>query len=160
MAIWKESTITPKKIHCGWGTLDRACKHIAKSIQFNINCIVGVSRGGLVPATILAHRLNVRELHTIGIRSYNLDHICDHAEIYQNCFKNCKDIYNGKNILIVDDISDRGNTFLKVMEEARKCQSNINILTACIYARETTDYTPHFFYKKIKSEWVVFPYEK
>jgi hypoxanthine phosphoribosyltransferase len=158
MALWNESTI--KKINCSWSTLNRACNNIAKSIQFNIDCIVGVSRGGLVPATILAHRLNVREVHSIGIRSYNLDHIGTEAKIYQNCFQNCENIYSGKNILIVDDISDRGNTFLKVIAESRKCQSTINILTASIYVRETTDYTPHFFYKKIKNEWVIFPYEK
>ena len=149
-----------KKISCPWGTLDRSCKKIAADIQFKIDCIVGVSRGGLVPATILAHKLNVREVHAIGVRSYNLEHINTPTEIYQNCFKNCENIYGGKNILIVDDISDRGNTFMRVMAEARECQPNINILTASIYVRESTDYIPHFFYKKIKDEWVVFPYEK
>jgi hypoxanthine phosphoribosyltransferase len=149
-----------KKIKCPWGTLDRGCKKIADSIQFKIDCIVGISRGGLVPATMLAHRLNVREVHTIGVRSYTSDHIDSKCNIYQNCFKNCESIYNGKNILIVDDISDRGNTFMRVMAEARECQPNINILTSSIYAREDTGYIPHFFYKKIKDEWVIFPYER
>ena len=151
-----------KKISCPWRTLDRGCKKIAESIQFDIDHIVGISRGGLVPATILAHKLNVREVHTIGIRSYNLEHINSTTKIYQNCFKNCErdGVYCGKNILIVDDISDKGNTLMRVMAEARECHPNINILTASIYVRESTDYVPHFFYKKIKDEWVVFPYEK
>ena len=148
------------KISCQWGTLDRGCKKIAENIQFKIDCIVGISRGGLVPATMLAHLLEVREVHAMGIRSYDLEHISSPAEIYQNCFKNSKNLYSGKTILIVDDISDKGNTFLNVMKEARKNHANINILTASIYVRGSTDYTPHFFYKKIKDEWVVFPYEK
>ena len=59
-----------------------------KFLNFNIKNIYGVPRGGLIPAVILSHRLNLPMI-------YSASKISDQT-------------------LIVDDISDTGKTLLKI----------------------------------------------
>ncbi|QCI26729.1 xanthine phosphoribosyltransferase [Buchnera aphidicola (Thelaxes californica)] len=65
--------------------------------------IVAISRGGLIPAALLARELGVRFVDTICISSYE-----------HNCKGNIKIIKKtkdyGKNIIIVDDLIDTGST--------------------------------------------------
>ena len=56
-----------------------------KNQQFD--SVVGVSRGGLIPATIIAEHMNIRELRTIGVRSYQLNGLSKRKDsiLYQSC---------------------------------------------------------------------------
>ncbi|WP_343128771.1 xanthine phosphoribosyltransferase [Buchnera aphidicola (Kurisakia onigurumii)] len=65
--------------------------------------IIAISRGGLVPAAILARELEIRFVDTICISSY--DHDCRKK---MKILKKSKDY--GNNTLIVDDLIDTGHT--------------------------------------------------
>jgi len=65
--------------------------------------IIAISRGGLVPAAILARELSIRYVDTICISTYDYDH--------QRETKIIKTIEgDGEGFLIVDDLVDSGNT--------------------------------------------------
>jgi xanthine phosphoribosyltransferase len=65
--------------------------------------IFAVSRGGLVPCSILSRELGIRYVDTICISSYN--------NTFLKKLKIIKKVQDtGKNILIVDDLSDTGRT--------------------------------------------------
>ena len=81
--------------------------------------IVGITRGGNVPATIISNMLNIRcEALKISLRDdingteRNSSMVKDAFGVFQQGVG-----YEGKNILIVDDINDTGATFNYIKED-------------------------------------------
>ena len=71
--------------------------------------VVGVTRGGLLAATMISHYLNL-PMHTLKVA------LRDHAESESNLWMS-EDAYNGKNILVVDDINDTGATINWIIQD-------------------------------------------
>lgn len=71
--------------------------------KFYPDYIVGISRGGLVPAVMISHYLNI-PLKPLQVS------LRDSGECVSDITM-AEDAYNKKNILIVDDINDSGATF-------------------------------------------------
>lgn len=71
--------------------------------------ILAVSRGGLVPAAILARELNIRHVDTVCISSYDHDHQRDMTVV-----KAMEG--DGEGFIIIDDLVDSGDTAVKLRE--------------------------------------------
>ncbi|OEC82905.1 xanthine phosphoribosyltransferase [Photobacterium damselae subsp. damselae] len=69
--------------------------------------IIAVSRGGLVPAAILARELGLRHVDTVCISSYDHDHQRDMRVLKQA---------DGEGFIIIDDLVDTGGTAEKIRE--------------------------------------------
>ena len=83
-----------KKIFCEWDTIDDLVDTLAKGITNNMNDIKfihGLSRGGLIPAVMLSHKLNI---------AYT-----PHPELFAPW-----------QVLVVDDIADSGKTLQRYKE--------------------------------------------
>jgi len=97
----------------------------------NIDYMVGVSRGGCIPAVVLSHALSIPVTmidHTTrdGVNLNPVD--------LRDYFKYVtKKIGSNKNILIVDDIIDNGSTIMELLNV-----SNIfyNVSVACLLYNE------------------------
>lgn len=90
------------------------CRQIANS-GWKPNYVVGITRGGLLPATMISHWLDVP--------MQSLD-VClrEHQQTVSNCGM-AEDAFDNKNILVVDDINDSGATFNWIMND----WENINL---------------------------------
>ena len=83
-----------------WPTFDTMLR---KTPMPRHDVVVGVSRGGLVPATILSHMWGV-ELEVLHIRSYE-------GQTQKKPVWSRFDLdMTGKSVLVVDDICDTGET--------------------------------------------------
>ena len=82
--------------------------------------IIAVSRGGLVPAAILARELGIRHVDTVCISSYDHDHQRD-VQIIK------KAPGNGDGFLVVDDLVDTGGT----AELIREMYPKATFVTVC-----------------------------
>jgi len=99
------SLASNKMFYVSWEAFHRATKELARQlVGQNFNAIVAVSRGGLVPAAILARELNIRVLDSICIASYQHDQ--------QGSLRVLKDaqLNDSAQLLIVDDLVDTGET--------------------------------------------------
>jgi hypoxanthine phosphoribosyltransferase len=83
------------------GLVQEICRQIAKD-NWRPDYIVGLTRGGLLPATMISHYLEV------PMQSLDVS-LGDGGECVSNLGM-VEDAFNGKNILIVDDINDQGST--------------------------------------------------
>lgn len=91
------------------GLVSSICRDIMLS-GWKPDYIVGITRGGLLPAVMISHYLNVPcESLKVSLRD-------DSNSTETNCWMS-EDAFNGKNILIVDDINDTGATFNWIMED-------------------------------------------
>jgi hypoxanthine phosphoribosyltransferase len=83
------------------GLVQEICRQIAKD-NWRPDYIVGLTRGGLLPATMISHYLEV------PMQSLDVS-LRDGGECVSNLGMG-EDAFTGKNILIVDDINDQGST--------------------------------------------------
>ena len=113
-----------------------------------IKGIVAITRGGLVPASIVARELNIRLIDTIGIASY------DHQN--QGAARVLKeaDAGDGNGWLIVDDLVDTGATARIVLERLPKA----HFATVCAkpVGRPLVD---TFIIEVSQDNWILFPWD-
>ena len=177
-----------KKHYYSWQDIENACTNIVLQMykdNWRPDYIVGITRGGNVPATILSNMLGVRgEALKVSLR--------DGSEQESNCwmaddafgivdqeqrdlFKSRWDIGKRKRILVVDDINDTGATFNWIKqdwqasclpgEESWKTVWHNNVRFATItdnLASEfngTVDYSVHDVNKAEQDVWLVYPWE-
>ena len=94
-----------KKVYYTWAQVEGACLDIARQISahdWKPDYIVGITRGGLVPANLLSQYTGIK-MHTLNVSLRDSDGGESNLWMAEDAFK-------GKKILIVDDINDQGST--------------------------------------------------
>jgi hypoxanthine phosphoribosyltransferase len=138
-----------------WEQFYKDCLFLGKKIQeskVKIDRLIAISRGGLIPARILSDFLKL-PISNIVISSYtNLKQLKE-PEIIEVSEIDLKD----KSILIVDEVSDTGKTFVRALKYFQKKPVK-NIITCAPYIKPKTKFFPNF-YQKIIDAWIVFPYD-
>ncbi|MEC8371720.1 MAG: xanthine phosphoribosyltransferase [Pseudomonadota bacterium] len=110
--------------------------------------IVAITRGGLVPASIVARELNIRLIDTIGIASY------DHKSQGEITVLKDADAGDGEGWLIVDDLVDTGSTARVVRERLPMA------LFATIYAKPAGRPLVDTFITEVSQDtWILFPWD-
>ena len=122
--------------------------------DYKADIVIGVSRGGLVPARILTDLLETPELATIQMSFYR--------DIAQSTLEpTLKQTLTvsivGKKALLVDDIADTGRS-LKLAQTHLQQHGALEIKTATLYLKCQSLTIPDF-YEKQTSAWVVFPWD-
>ena len=109
--------------------------------------IVAVTRGGLVPATVVARELDIRMIDTVCISSY------DHQD--QRSAQVLKPVAgDGEGVLIVDDLADTGATARIVREMLPKAHF------ACVYTKPAGRGEAHTFVTEVSQDtWIFFPWD-
>ena len=88
--------------------MGKICREIANS-GWRPDYVVGITRGGLLPAVMISHYFNVK-MNSLDIS------LRDGGDTVSN-FSMAEDAFDGKNILVVDDINDSGATFNWLMRD-------------------------------------------
>lgn len=108
---------------------------------------IGIARGGLIPATIIARELNLRLVDSLCIASY------DHQD--QSSVEVLKAVDgDGDGWLLVDDLVDTGNT-LKVAKNMLP-KAKVAVVYAKPAAIELADYYGREF---DQNTWLHFPWD-
>lgn len=137
--------------------VDKDIRNISDQIsnRFKFNTIVAITRGGLYPALKLSQLLNIKDVRTICLKSYEKTESKKIEEIF------CADIPDSTGVLFVDDLRDSGQTINYVKDKFPRS------FLATIYIKTTKDEISTSikyidFYSKIidKDKWVVFPWEE
>ena len=149
-----------EKKHITWDEVFLSCKSIAEqSLIHDVDCIVAVSRGGLIPARIVSELTGVSHIFSIGLSSYIKDIKTDNINLYQNPIE---DLIKGqfKIALIIDEICDTGDTF-KYLSKFLIDNKSVSAIFSSLYLRENSNFYPSIYHKKISSkDWLVFPWEQ
>lgn len=120
-----------------------------------IDYIVGIVRGGSVPAVCLSHQLYV-PMRNVSWSTFHSDQMKEHA------FDIAEDVYEGKNILLVDDIIDSGRTMTELINDwdCKREQIKIASLIYNIAQPVVPDFYARTIDRNIDKDWVYFWWEK
>ena len=126
---------------------------IAKS-EFKPDFIVGISRGGWIPARILSDLLDIPKLANITVEFYvGIGETKREPVITQSVSLPVR----GKKILIVDDLADTGES-LKLVNLYLKENGASEIKIATVFYKPWSVIIPNY-YPKETCKWIVFPWE-
>ena len=152
------STATPyqKMFHVSWQELHRDAKALAWRLVSGGPWagIVAVTRGGLVPAAIVARELDVRIIDTISVASY--DHMTQGAgKILKGMAPEVrKDAGDYRKWLIVDDLVDTGGTARIVREMMPGAHF------AAVYAKPAGKPMVDTYITEVSQDtWIMFPWD-
>ena len=160
-----------KKYYYTWQDVEDSCVNIALQMykdSWRPDYIVGITRGGNVPATILSNMLGIRgEALKVSLR--------DGGECETNCWM-AEDAFGSdetaqKNILIVDDINDTGATFNWVKQDWHSSvykgaetvwgdSVRFAVITENLSSEfDGVNYYAHEVNKAEEDVWLVYPWE-
>jgi len=140
-----------------WEEIENDCVILYEKINknFKFNCIVAICRGGWVPARIISDLSNVNLIGSLRIESYDVYNKKE-AKITQDVSIDVKD----KNVLLVDDIADTGDTLMLAKEYLIK-KFPKNLMIATLHYKQKSKIKPDFFVKEVENDvWIIYPWEK
>lgn len=159
-----------KKFYISWEQIESGVLEIVHQLQENSwkpDIIVGIFRGGVTPAIMLSNYLSVKTYSLdVRLRDNNNGSIESNNTLAQLVF------INKMNVLIVDDINDRGDTINWILEDwGNSCPTidikevwGNNLRAAVIVENAGSSILTHYnaidIDKREEDIWVVFPWER
>ena len=152
------------KTYIDWNTFHKHCDITAVQVQNSfpkVDYMIALSRGGLVPARIMAETIKPKNFLTLGLKLYDHQTAGDKVEITQELGSIIHDFDRHDRVLIVDDISDKGTTLGYAYSYIFRMTGGAHLYTACPYIKSSTTRVPNAYCKEFSDdEWIVFPFEK
>lgn len=148
-----------QKTTYSWDDFDKDVLNIEQQLKSNHwspDFIVGVKRGGLIPAIKLSHIFN----KPLIMMSCQLrDSQDNEVRLYE-----VEEITNDKKILIVDDICDSGITLSKIILKFYTSGFSIDNIKTCalIFNKDQkfiVDYYGRTINRSTFDKWILFPWE-
>ena len=140
-----------------WSLFAELSKNVAdKIIESNYapDFMVGLARGGWVLSRVLCDYLGVKDLISLKVEHWGVTATPDGKAQIKYPFK--VDL-TGRKVLVVDDITDTGES-MKVATEYINSLNPQEVKTAALRHIEGSKFTPDFYGDIISWRWVVFPW--
>jgi hypothetical protein len=144
--------------------------HAIHHQEWKPDVIVTMSKGGLIPSRLLAKKLNIKMILSYGISYYDEnDKKTKEPVIYQG-LNGSREFLRGKNILLVDDIVDTGDSLkhciehlcdLKVAKPDSLHRGSSRVYRTCsLYYKTQSCIHPDFTFDELNDDvWLIFPWE-
>jgi len=121
---------------------------------FKPDLIIAVSRGGFDPARIISDQLDNRKLASLQIIYYSrLNMKNKKPEIL---FPLNAEI-EGLKVLVVDDVSDSGNSLITVKEYI-ETKSVTSVKIATLHYKPWSNFKPDYYAEEV-DKWIIYPWE-
>ncbi|GBQ11017.1 xanthine phosphoribosyltransferase [Swaminathania salitolerans] len=137
-----------------WDQLHRDARTLSSALMARapFKGIVAVTRGGLIPAAIIARELDCRLVESISVISYSGESAEDQKE--PRVVKAPVAAGDGEGFLIIDDLVDSGETAKIVRDVLPKAHF------ACLYAKPNgKPHTDQYVMEVAQDTWVLFPWD-
>jgi xanthine phosphoribosyltransferase len=150
-------TPTPRKsFPVSWEELHRNARALAwRLIDLGPwKGIIAVTRGGLVPAAIVARELEIRIVETVSVIGYHYDDSKPQHTGKAEIIKHAANIGDGEDWLVIDDLVDTGST----VDVLRKLMPKAHFAT--VYAKPLGQPLVDTYITEVSQDtWIYFPWD-
>ena len=148
-----------KKVYLSWSNVDRLVSALVPRLEaYDYDVIIAITRGGIIPGAIIAERLGVLQVLVASVDFYEDEqHDLDWPVFMQ--FP-ADSILRGKQVLIVDDIWDKGKQVVNVTERVK--QAGGRPISVVLHYKPHRSQFPEKspdFYAVETSDWIIYPWE-
>lgn len=138
-------------LNLSWDQLHRDAKTLAKQLHMlgRWQGIVAISRGGLIPAAIIAREIDCRLVESLCVVTYD-----DEQRGTPKLIKPASAAGDGTGWLVIDDLVDSGSTLMAVRTHLPKAY------IATLYAKDQGKALVDRFVQEVSQEsWILFPWD-
>jgi xanthine phosphoribosyltransferase len=139
-----------------WDQLHRDARLLAEALMPHgpFRGIVAITRGGMIPAAIIARELECRVVETISVTAYGTEGAAETTRGEPAVVKSPAAAGDGDGWLIIDDLVDSGVTAGLVRRLLPRAHF------ACLYAKpEGRPATDSFVVEVSQDTWILFPWD-
>ncbi len=137
---------SPKE-YCNWEEVESLTRIVADKIRRSnkkYDAILAITKGGIVPARLMARELDIDYIQLIPVRNKKLRK------------EEMPLLVKDKKYLIIDEICDTGNTFCKVHDAVKLFDCDF----AFLMSRQEYNIRRTYIGKVLNhNKWIVFPWE-
>ena len=145
------------KHYLSWDQIQAMVAEIAARPHERYDALLAITRGGLVPAGLLAYHLGLRNILVAAVQFYS----GVGRRAAQPTFLQfpADPFLSGQRILVVDDIWDSGKTITAVKERITAA-GGIAVTAVLHYKPEASLFADHpDFFVEETNAWIVYPWE-
>jgi uncharacterized protein len=147
----------PPTIVLTWEDLDALVARLADEVGRAFDGVVAITRGGLVPAGMLAYRLNLREILVVGVEFYR-----DEGGTHERPrigHMPADELLAGRRVLVVDEVWETGETMTEVLARVRAAGADpVSAVLHYKPGRSRVTGVPDHYAATIDA-WVTYPYK-
>ena len=140
-----------------WDEAYRLGKAVARKIKesgYEPDLVIGVARGGLVPARIVCDFLLKKDLACVKVEHWGIASTLGTAKIK---YPLPIDV-TGKKLLVVDDVADTGDTYAVLMEYLKE-KNPLEVKTAVLQYKTSSTFVPDYWGEKQEDwKWIIYPW--
>ena len=130
-----------------WAQLASEVQRLSEIIDFQPDLIIGIVRGGLVPARLLSSFLGVPNMYALTVKKIEGD---------RRVASSIDEDLTGKAALLVEDALETGKSLIVASDYLTG--KGATVKTACLYTLQETEVTPDFSLEQV-SKIPTFPWE-
>ena len=132
-----------------WQEFEKEISKLAEKIDYKPDAIIGIVRGGIIPARILSTKLKVGDVYCVNVRKSG-----DERRIKTAILDDLVD----KNLLLVEDVLESGLSIMAAKEHLEKRKALVK--TAALYVTPQSQLIPEFYIEKVEFPLkLLFPWE-
>jgi xanthine phosphoribosyltransferase len=139
-----------------WDQLHRDARLLAEKLVARgpFAGVVAITRGGLIPAAIVARELELRLVESISVVSYGREGAAEEQQAEPEVIKPASAAGDGEGFLIIDDLVDSGVTAGVVRRLLPRAHF------ACLYAKPAGLPTADTYVADVPQDtWILFPWD-
>ncbi|GAA3821513.1 phosphoribosyltransferase [Streptomyces chiangmaiensis] len=150
-----------------WDDIGAATQALAEQVTAAgvPQAVVGIVRGGMIPAVWLAHRLGIRDVRTVEVTHTTSDGI-NAAKTTLPTARNAASLGDlmGLDVLLVDDIAGSGATLAYTADMIRglgpaRVRTAVLTVNRANWVQEAEPHRVIDYTVSLKDTWIVFPWE-
>ncbi len=142
----------------GWDEIYEMCIHLARKVRkshYSPDIIVGIARGGWIPARILSDIMENPNVAHMKIEFYvDVGKTFSQPRITQDVSSSVA----GMRLLVVDDVADSGKTLSLVRESLMK-RGAAEVRIATLHYKPKSVTKPEYYVAETEA-WIVYPHER
>lgn len=140
-----------------WNDVYEMCIKLADKIKgrFSPDVIVGIARGGWIPARILSDLLENPNVASVRVEFYvDVGKTAETPRITQGVSVPLE----GKKVLVVDDVADTGKSLRAVLRYLEELGAK-EVKAATLHYKPKSIIKPDFYVEETEA-WIVYPHER
>lgn len=140
-----------------WELFGSACRELAQTVAdsgFRPDVVLGIARGGLIPAGSLAYALDCKNLFTMNVEFYTGVGTTLESPVMLPPLLDATEL-DDMSVLVVDDVADSGRTLELVYDFCRGHVAEVR--TAVLYEKPRSVIKTDYAWKHT-DDWINFPW--